>query len=155
VKFAYHVGRLLAIGMLFSLAGCGSSTVPVTGTVKLDGKPLAGVEVVFHPDPQRGNSGDSASGFTDDQGRYTLLTARTSAHGAAPGYYRVVITAINTQVDLTAEPAAAEGLGSVQPQAGKRPSLPGLYSDLGQTPFRDIEVKSGTPFDFELKSSAR
>jgi len=41
-----------ALGMLF-LSGCGPKRVPAGGTVELDGKPMAGGILYFHPDTTR------------------------------------------------------------------------------------------------------
>lgn len=141
-------------------AGCdgSGSVVPVTGTVTLDGKPLADVEVVFHPDPAKGAGGDSASGFTDAQGRFTLRTERTGKDGAALGFYRVVVTDTAGVGDLT-NPGGIPGEGVGGPVKGsdpKRPRLPATYSDQTRTPLTDVEVKAGgSPLTFDLKSGAR
>ena len=66
-------GFMIAACAAFTLvSGCsGSSDQPevgeVSGTVTLDGKPVAGVNVVFKPD-----LGRAAAGNTDAEGRYTL-----------------------------------------------------------------------------------
>lgn len=144
----------------FLATGCdgAGSVVPVTGTVTLDGKPLADAEVVFHPDPAKGAGGDSASGFTDAQGRFTLRTGRTGKDGAAPGFYRVVVTDTAGVGDLT-NPGGVPGEGAGGPAKGsdpKRPRLPATYSDQTRTPLTDVEVRAGdSPLTFDLKSGTR
>ena len=64
---------LAACSVLMSVSGCGgSSDQPdlgsVSGTVTLDGKPVAGVKVVFKPE-----LGRPAAANTDAEGKYTLL----------------------------------------------------------------------------------
>ncbi len=52
------------------LAGCGGDglqLVQVNGTVTLDGQPLVGAAVIFHPDGGRPSVGE-----TDSEGRYSL-----------------------------------------------------------------------------------
>ncbi len=64
---------LLCTGAVVTLAGCGSKGIPVApteGVVLLDGKPVAGVSVVFR---QAGLS-MVASGKTDSEGHFQLST---------------------------------------------------------------------------------
>ena len=62
-------------GLSLVAAGCGDRlpTVPVTGTVRVDGKPAAGVQVVLHPI-------DTA----DPRLAKLRPTGRTEADGTAP-----------------------------------------------------------------------
>ena len=85
--------QLIAIaGILLLAAGCRDSnlpkTAPVSGVVTFQGKPLANAEVVFIPD----GDARSASGRTDANGRYELMTF-SPGDGAAPGKYRIIVTA--------------------------------------------------------------
>ena len=79
--------RACWLGLLF-VTGCGSSdSFPVEGTVKLDGKPLAGVTVQFiAQDP----GGRDANGTADAEGVFRLSTTRPG-DGVLPGKYKVVI----------------------------------------------------------------
>ena len=81
----------LLAGLLVCV-GCGekpaSGTVPVTGLVMLDDKPVAGATVSFSPDAKGGRA---AVGTTDASGRYTLTTKKPG-DGAMPGAYTVMIT---------------------------------------------------------------
>jgi len=78
------------------IAGCGSdrlATVPARGTVRVDGKPVAGVQVVFHPV----NAGDT---------RLEKLrpTARTGSDGTfAIGTYAMADGAPVADYVITAE----------------------------------------------------
>lgn len=80
-------------------AGCGGSSddfmderlamlerlVPVKGTVKVGGKPLAGIVVTFLP-----KEWVSSLGETDAEGRFELKTA--GRPGALPGEYKVALS---------------------------------------------------------------
>jgi hypothetical protein len=85
----------LAAGMLLATAGCGGmKVVPVNGTAKLDGKPLAGFVVTFNPDTEKGHSGDmDCSGRIGPDGNFALRTDdRFKVYkGAPPGWYKVTI----------------------------------------------------------------
>lgn len=64
---------------------------PVTGTVTMDGKPVADAVLSFQlMDGTRG-----AIGQTDSQGRYTLTTFH-SEDGAVPGEYRISVMKFST-----------------------------------------------------------
>lgn len=68
----------------------------VTGQVTLDGKPVAGLFVTFHPLMRVGELNATtrqAMGETDSEGRYSLST-KTPGDGAALGKHRVVLTPI-------------------------------------------------------------
>lgn len=66
-----HAGRLGLLVAALSLGGCsggGPTLGSVTGTVTLDGRPLADADVEFAPREGRGSIG-----VTDGQGRYELF----------------------------------------------------------------------------------
>lgn len=73
-----------ALGLSASVLGCGSTqgpgTVPVSGTVTLNGEPLEGVEVMFVTE------NFSSFGKTGPDGRYTLV------QGAVPGKNQVSLS---------------------------------------------------------------
>lgn len=77
---------LFSLALLF-IAGCGSNTKPVTGTVTLDGKPLEGASVVFAPS-EGGRTNSVAT--TDSSGAYALQYTSKEA-GAMVGDYKVLI----------------------------------------------------------------
>ena len=64
-----------------------SNIVPVTGTVLLDGKPLEGAAVLFHPEADE----RPAVGITDNLGNFHLTT-RAQGDGGCVGINRVSIT---------------------------------------------------------------
>lgn len=147
---------------LVVLAGCqaGSEldTVPVSGTVTLDGQAVAGVAVAFKP---KGSAGRGAAGMTDANGQFTLTTLQ-SGDGAMPGSYAVTLT----------KTAAAEAAGPGQFDENNKPSpeqmakmrenmksggpaksaapeneLPGKYASAETSGF-EAEVKAGEDNDF-------
>jgi hypothetical protein len=78
------------------LVGCGGEQGPklsvVTGEVTLDGNPLPGAGVTFHPDTAKGNTAEYLpAGIADSQGNYELITA--TKKGAPAGWYTVVVVA--------------------------------------------------------------
>jgi len=75
--------------LLAALAGCGGGgldLVPVSGTLRLDGRPVEDAAVMFSPVDGR----PVASGTTDAQGTFRLTT--TNKPGALVGEHRVTVT---------------------------------------------------------------
>jgi hypothetical protein len=82
---------------LITLTGCGaeSSTVPVSGIVTQNGKPVEGATVTFVRGSGDLSKGEIASGRTDASGRYELTThfgPKSSAQGAPPGEYKITVS---------------------------------------------------------------
>ena len=83
---------LLVVTALAVLPGCGSNAdLPdlgqVTGTVTLDGQPLAEASVTFEP---QAADVKGSSGTTDENGKYELMFT-ADAKGAAVGSHKVSI----------------------------------------------------------------
>ena len=72
------------VPLLVVLSGCGSSdVVPVSGTIKLDGVALEGVNVSFNPIAAEGKTEASPAsyGITDSNGRYELKLVSDDSRG--------------------------------------------------------------------------
>lgn len=88
---------LLAVGMVLSIAhaGCEQSPyelAPVRGTVRIDGRPLAGGRVMFAPIAQGDSreAGKPAFGTIQSDGNYILTTYRDN-DGAVVGEHWITI----------------------------------------------------------------
>lgn len=141
--------RRLQAGIILAAAsaavcGCSGSkgphTVPVSGTVTLDGQPLAGAEVHFV------GPGFSGFGKTGPDGKYRLV------QGAVPGENRVYITKKvggepsklvpgfgqegldEGQLEAAAQAQRDPETGQIPPQAAvPRELIPADYSDPANT----------------------
>ena len=85
-----------SVVLLLCVTGCfrrGPELAPVTGTVTLDGEPLAGAQVEFKP--MRGNP---SYGTTDQLGRYELKYTKDKSGGVV-GSHVVRITTQTTVID--------------------------------------------------------
>jgi hypothetical protein len=120
--------------MTLGFTGCGKKnsldTVPISGTVKLDGQPVEGASVVFAPS---GGGGQAASGVTDSSGKYELTTVDPN-DGALPGSYIVMIS------KTVASPTAME-------QAVK----PGMTPEEATKAAYDAKDKAGANLEPDLK----
>jgi hypothetical protein len=127
-------GVAVAIAMCLVSGGCGRSDLPelgyVTGTVKLDGKPLPNVMVQFHSDA----GGRPGTGMTDSEGNYELVYT-TGAKGTKVGPSRVELTTV-----------WPEG----EPPPGQKEQIPAKYNSASML---KEDVKPGrNTFDFDLTS---
>src|SRR5688500_14472551 len=108
-KAACAAGLLVAV-----LSGCGDGTkplpelAPVTGTITMDGKPLADAEVLFIP---ASSVGFTAAATTDSSGAYTLQTAsgKDSGPGAPAGEYKVTVSRYVDGSGNVVKPTADQG----------------------------------------------
>lgn len=139
---------LLVFLALFGLLGCSQRDSrlppqhPVSGTITLDGKPLAGAGIMFLP---RGDTrGTGAMGMTDEAGKYTLKTDY-GGPGAPEGEFAVTVSKVVNRdgTPYIPNPDVAE--------AGERETLPGIYSDSMKTTLSAKVPPGGGTIDFELK----
>lgn len=84
-RLAVHGVWIFALGMFLGCSG-GPRTYPVSGSVKMDGKPLAGATVSFF-DSSRGYT---AIGLTNEAGEFKL--AYFAKEGAPAGSFKVAIS---------------------------------------------------------------
>jgi hypothetical protein len=98
----------------------------VSGTVTLDGKPLAGATVTFEP-VEKG--GKKATGKTDENGAYVLTTSK-AGDGALPGKYKVTVSVIRADKEL----------------------VPARYSDKDKTSLTVEVVPKESQIDLNLAS---
>ncbi|MDO5553840.1 MAG: carboxypeptidase-like regulatory domain-containing protein [Planctomycetia bacterium] len=82
--------------LCLSLLGCGERIIglaPVSGTVTLNGKPLAEAQVFFQMPPVGDAKIIHSAAFTDAEGKYTLKSVEeVPRSGAMPGTARVRIS---------------------------------------------------------------
>ncbi len=101
---------LTLTAIVLSFSGCGSGvdfkTVPVSGVVMLDGKPLEGAGVTFMS--KEGNK--IASGKTDASGKFTLTTivGKISVDGAIVGVHKVGVSKTESADGADGEKKAGE-----------------------------------------------
>lgn len=139
--------RILSVALLMcalpflAVAGCGTpkaegpELAPVSGTVKLDGKPLAEASVVFSR---------LYRGTTDANGHYELTSG--DKKGAPVGEHQVVC-----EKWVMADGSLYKGEESPM-TAGAKQLLPPRYSDDAATELKANVPAGGGTFDFDLQS---
>jgi hypothetical protein len=143
---------LFASVLALALPGCSESVppppeenlVPVSGTVKVGGKPAAGVSVSFVP--VGSTSGHGSFAVTDSQGFFELLHHQSQELGVPKGNYTVRFSKF-LKPDGTPVPE-----GESPYMAGGFQSIPGKWSDPGQAgEHNKVTVPSGgKEFDFDI-----
>jgi hypothetical protein len=139
------VALLGSMLVALSANGCGggSGLVPVTGTVTLDGKPVANAAVLFKP-----SAGQPANGTTDGDGKFSLETIKPG-DGAMPGEHDVTVTGVK----MSGVQQTADGLSDADSSKVKYEwFVPQKYS-IPETSGLKVDVKRGmAPVTLELKS---
>jgi hypothetical protein len=127
-------GVALLCALLVGVSGCGAKQqfAPVSGVVKLDGAPVAGLVVEFLPDPDTGTHGPRSSGTTDAEGRFHLV-CDNQQDGAVVGSHRVLIQDTRS----FPPPRGREGKAAAIPPS----RVPERYRKATDTPLRQ-EVKA-------------
>jgi hypothetical protein len=133
------------LALLFCVCapGCDSGFAlpcPVFGKVSYRGAPLHTGTVVFIPDVNRGGSGPIARADVQMDGSYLLQTGESA--GAAPGWYRVTIAALDTRFDDNTQDGFAIPM-SLIPEKYRDPTLSGLVCE--------VKVGQENRIDFDLQ----
>lgn len=133
---------LMWMAAVLCIAGCNNGSAMVSGTVTLDGQPIAGGPrtngtVTFYRD---NGGGAPAVGFVDEDGHYLVKTGATA--GMEPGNYLVAVAI--KKITIPADPNAMPIATLLTPQKYTSAQKSGLKA----------EVKPGSnTFDFELQSN--
>lgn len=127
--------------------GCSSSEfdlAPVSGTVTMDGRPVAGARVIFEPSRTGQaalSAGPSSDGTTDEEGRYSLLTSVDEDRGAVVGKHSVTITTYLAKSDRSRDTS----------EVVRREEIPKKYFEPGVLTF-DVPADGTSRADFALES---
>ena len=142
------VTSLVLLMAVATLTGCGGPNLaPVTGMVRLEGKPIGPGVILFLPDKSRGNEGKAAMGNFGPDGVYTLTTYE-EGDGALVGHHRVIIRGMSA-AGGAAEPVADRPIEPVT--SWQEPVISRKYQN-SQNPLLSAEVVEGGPrIDFDLE----
>jgi hypothetical protein len=123
------------------LVGCGNErpTAPVSGTVKMNGKPLANAALTFQPI----GGGNASTGITDASGRYTLTFLYSEDEGAIVTTHNVIIR--------THRRANTEDTSNDRADPSARDPIPRRYNDATELTM-EVPAEGTDSADFDLKS---
>jgi hypothetical protein len=117
--------------------------VDVTGTISMNGSPVEGANVIFHPLDGAANALASQA-TTDADGRFELQT-HTGAGKYKPGIVRGKYAVAVTKLDTAAIASTLAPPRSVLPKKYSNPATSGLSADVGAGAENDF------PFSLEQK----
>ena len=130
---------------LFSGCGAKYDVVPVSGTITLNGEPLAGATILTQPvsaKAENDRTGPGSFGKTDDQGHFSLeLQTDDATPGAIPGQCVVMITEKGHSEDATSDVITREDLRSRVPREYRDGGYTYTIPD-GGTDAMDIEIET-------------
>jgi hypothetical protein len=139
---------VVVAALFLVVVGCGTGRPPLvatTGTVTLDGKPVASATVTLMPRA----GGRPATGTTDQAGRFTLSTF-APGDGAVVGGYDAVVTKLELKKPVAGGGVAADDglapdtMGAIPAEEDYRSLLPKRYADP-RTSGLAVEVTAGGP----------
>ncbi len=148
--------RALAVAtlglLLGAAAGCGESSkyVPVSGVVKLNGKPYANAVVLFQPVGGKDNinPGRGSAGITDDNGRFTLKT--DDGHtGAVIGTHQVTIRT-NSGEAVGYDPEVGSADNAPGPEKTKLDPIPTDWRSLSDKHTYEVPAGGTDQANFDL-----
>jgi hypothetical protein len=128
---------------LVTVYGCGGQMFgPVEGILKMNGKPLANVQVEFLPEA----NGPRSMGVTDPEGKYQLTTI-DNRPGALVGTHRVVLSDLQIYDDKPLPPGEKMKRDIVPIRPARFSSR---YSNAGNTPLKKEVKSSPNTIDLEV-----
>jgi hypothetical protein len=130
--FAVRVGlSCVCLAGLLAIAGCSEAKIkryPVNCSVTVDGKPAAGVMVVFCPvDGAPQLMRERPIGITDSEGKFQLTTLGSN-DGVPAGQYKVLVRW------PSGTPKQSDPYSDVPPMGKGPDQLKGKYFNLDRTP---------------------
>lgn len=150
-------GVVLAGALIAALAGCGGGPklAPVSGVIRLDGKPYPHAVITFQPigGKDNENPGRGSSAYTDDNGRF-VLKYDGMEDGAVVGRHRVRIMTKGSDVMVQ---GGGEGTGSddyTPPANVKVDPIPVEWNGYST---KEFEVPAGgtDKADFDITSAPK
>lgn len=165
VKFLKWSFRSLVLCLAAVITGCGGGSsgpklptfsedaIPVSGTITMDGEPLAEAAVTFLFDGTPPKGFLSGSGKTDSSGKYSLLSG--SKPGIPAGRYRVTVSKLATKdgSPFREDPSQGIDLEQARMSGAVKEGIPKQYNDPEKTTLSSqITAGQKDPVNFSLKS---
>jgi|GEM_PF-1512748 len=142
--------RIVSLLFFVLLTACGAESkrdnlkvFPTWGTVKIKGKSVPGVSVIFFPEAETGGQG--GRGISDESGQF-ILKYQDGRDGVPAGQYKVLFEYF-TMPDGSQVPE-----GEFPADLGAINQLPHQLSDYGSSPYQATVPQGGTSdLEFDLK----
>ena len=157
------LARLSVAFLVVAFVGCdgGPAVKPVTGTVTLDGTPIAGAVITFQP--TEGSTGKPAVGTSDASGNFTVtdMNSDNIGSGAVAGEYRVGVMWFKPGTDSSQatgesggneEEAVKNDKAAVSTVSGPEALLPPDYQSPVTSGLTATVGTGDNTFKFDLKS---
>lgn len=148
-----HAWKPLLALVATTIVGCGGAGLaPVSGTVSMDGSPLDGATVTFHPQP--GVKSNGGSGTSDAAGKFTLLTPQGKP-GIIPGDYSITVSRrkLSEKAEKQIKEAKERGITPMVSDREMAETLPKAYSKPETSPLRVSIGAGGGDVPVEIESS--
>jgi hypothetical protein len=128
-NFALSVALVLATTWI---VGCGgkNGTVPVSGTVTLDGNPLPNAALAFHSADGKGRAATARSGANGE----FKISSYGDADGIVPGEYKILVFGANPENQDSADKMNMDGARRVA--ALKEGGVHANYTNIAKTPLK-------------------
>ena len=137
------------------VTGCGPGvkapeTVPVSGTVQVDGQPFEGARVLFIPFEKTSNS---CIGTTDATGKYEL--SQSTFRGATPGRYKVTVELYRLADGKPVPEEMKNDTMQLVAMGRAKQVLPPKYADPNSTELTGEVESQATTVDFNLETGKK
>jgi hypothetical protein len=135
---------ILILFVFVAAGGCGKgpTLAPVEGTVRMNGQPLANVQVEFWPE----SNGSRSTGVTDKEGRYQLTYDGKRA-GAVVGPHRILLYDLQVYGD---NPLSGKRNKDADVTPVNASRFPASYADVMKTPLKKEVGRSPNMIDLNV-----
>jgi len=148
--------RVPTLLVLLLVCGCGApkapEIIPVTGSLTINGKPLAKATVKFLPVADGLGGNFTASGVTDEEGKFTLALPGDKGSGCYACETKVLVTEGPLPPGSRDDTAKGDLLARKYTASLKNRPIPQIYRRIGTTPISVVVSADENHFDFELES---
>lgn len=145
--------RVPALLVLLFICGCGAKLpeiVPVTGSVTYKGEPLAKATVKFLPMADGLGGNFTASGVTDEEGKFTLALPGDKGEGCYACETKVIVLEGPTPPGSRDDSKKGDMIRRKHAASLKNRPIPKQYGRMGTTPFSFTVSAEENEFDLDL-----
>lgn len=142
---------------LLLICGCGApkppEIVPVTGSLTYKGKPLSKAKVRFLPMADGLGGNFTASGVTDEEGKFSLSLPGDKGEGCYACETKVIVVEGPSPPGSRDDSEKGDEIRRKHRASLKNRPIPKKYAQIGTTPFTFTVSAEENHFDLELDNS--